>query len=199
MNLHVKKGYIKIGMYLGCMLLGSIFALVFYGTEMACIGILLALLLIGCYTRDPVSVFIFALFLPLNFYFMYIPVVFTGGKTFNAFINLFGFTGVLLLISALIYKRKDKLVIGSYKHFMFLYCMTSMIYYPLNSYINDVSVLSMAWRLAPLTYCVILLYCVEKKEKYMDEFAIVLFLSTVISAGVGYLELFRGKTFYYSL
>lgn len=104
---------------------------------------------------------------------------------------------MVIIILSLV--KGGKIRATSYAKFMFLYCMAALVYYPFNSYVNKVSVIAMAWRLAPLMYCIILMHFIGQKEKYMDEFIVVLILSAVISVSVGFWELFQGSTFYYSL
>ena len=181
------------------MLIGAILALRLEDTPLASIGIIIGIAIIAFYNRNFPSVLIFVLYIPLNIHFMYIPILFASGKTFNALINIIGFVGVLVVLLLKFSRNKSIIRINSYSDIMLLYALVSLIYYAVNSYINEVSVIQTVWQMAPLMYGVMLLYLIQKKERYKEEFFIVLILSAVIFVGIGFVELFRRETYFYSV
>lgn len=176
----------------------SLFPLLIYGiSETSSIGFYVSIVFILICRRSFFAVICFLYIIMSNIYMQYVPLKYLGGITVTALANLM-IIGVFLLY--FFQTRGFKSVRKCrYNSLYCLFLISTIVWYMINGYIYGFGSLQILWRLVPLYFSTILITAVCKEQNYIYDILSVIIVSALLFTLIAYIELFRERTFFYSL
>lgn len=197
MEIKISKPQLKFLVYLIAGIM-SIVPLLIYGTiEASSIGFYISVAFILICRRSLFSLICFLYIIMSNIYMQYVPLKFMGGITVTAIVNLMIISVFLLYF----FKTRafKKLFQDRYSLFYYIYVALTIIWYVVNGFIHKLGAVHMLWRLIPVYFSMILVIAAAKEKKYIEDILSVIMVSAILFTLTAYIELFCGKTFFYSL
>ena len=156
----------------------------------ASIGFLFASTLIVIIFKDLNCLAMFYLIFLINSSLAEMPIIGTQ-LTITAFINLYL---IIVLIIRLIKHRKEKL-----NYISIPLIIVWMVYLVYNYILYGFGIWAAVWYCVPFYISILMCILVSRKEKYIIHFLTCIIVAFSIVLLTGYVELFIGKTFFYSL
>lgn len=167
-----------------------------YGADSkAFMGFLLGLVVVVFFRRKNFPVICYCFIILCNVYMSYV----TAGI---GNITVMGLIKILIVVCFSFIAIETRLFKNYFKikyiSIYFFWCIFSIAVFVMNALFFHSSLTEMLWRLVPIYFSMFIVVEIIRHKESADEIIIALIAAAIIYTLVGYMELFQGKTYFYS-